>query len=117
MKYFKTTCLVLALFGIAAAAHAESYRTVEFMVQADKRAEFVDLMKVALVDTRNFEGAKHIAMLVAADDPQKVLIYEIWETDEHYQAYSKWRTDTDFASTVGPFLAGPPKGETYMLAE
>ena len=122
MKFMKaplvTISLILMWFGLAATANAESlYRTVEFTTQPGKSAEFVEVMQVALVDTRNFDGCEHIALLVDSEDPNKVFIYEIWESEENHQAYSNWRTETGFVDTIGPYLAGPPQFRNFMLAE
>ena len=111
--------LILSLligFGVAAAAHADSvYHTLEFTLKPDSSPEFLELMKIASVDTRKFKGCEYFAILVDRNDPQKIFFYEIWETEEDHAAYRKWRADTKFGSKVQPFLAGPPVRNAYTL--
>ena len=117
MKHAFTIIPVLLInLCIATAAYAESvYHTLEFKIKPGQTEAFLELMEVATVDTRNFEGCEHLAILVDESDPETVFFYEIWESEEDHMAYQKWRTDTDFGSKVQPFLAGPPTRKAYTL--
>jgi quinol monooxygenase YgiN len=108
--------ILIPFMWIAPVAAESGYHTVEFLLQPGKTAEFLDVMEVALVDTRNFKGCEHIAVLVDQEDPQKVVFYEIWESEEDHAAYQAWRAETDFGSTVQHLLAGPPARRAYTLS-
>lgn len=101
---------------IATSANAESvYHTLEFKIKAGQTEAFLELMEIATVDTRNFKGCQHLAILIDESDPETVFFYEIWESEEDHAAYQKWRMDTGFGSKVQPFLAGPPTRKAYSL--
>ena len=58
--------------------------------------------------TRTKKGLIEIVAAQAADDPNKLVFWETWETVEDYDAYFNWRVETGFMDVIGPFMAAPP---------
>ncbi len=115
-RIFTLIPALLISLCLATVANAESvYYTLEFKIKGGQTEAFLELMEVATVDTRNFEGFEHLAILVDENDSETVFFYEIWESEEDHTAYRKWRSDTDFGSKIQPFLAGPPTRKVYTL--
>lgn len=108
---------LLALMISNTVLAADYYRTLIFQLKPGQSQAFQDLMKVALEDTRAYEGCEYVAMLVDNDDPNKVFLYEIWDVEASYKGYSAWRTETKFVDQIGPYLAGPPMANTYTLVQ
>ena len=107
-KYVGVWLAGLALACSALAASADPiYSTLELKVDPAKTAEFLSFMKVAAVDTRNFKGCQYFAILVDESDAGRVLFYEIWDSKADHEAYRAWRTETNFADKLAPYLAGP----------
>jgi quinol monooxygenase YgiN len=118
LKTIQAITLTILTLTLSTIAHAEDfYRTLEFNLKPDQSVAFQDLMKEALMDTRAFAGCKYVAMFVDQDDPTKVFLYEIWDKQESYKAYSAWRGETKFGDLVGPYMAGPPTAKNYSLIQ
>ena len=67
-----------------------------------------EVMGRALQDTRAFEGNLRTDVLVDEDDDAHWLIYEIWDTVEHDEAYRSFRAGEGRIADLPPLLAGPP---------
>ena len=99
--------LVLSSWSCALAPHAEpELMLVEFPVDAEKRAEFIEELHVILVDTRAFEGCLEATVWTNESEPDKVWIYEEWESRDNQVAYLQWRTDTGNTAHLGPYITG-----------
>jgi len=116
----RRTLLVAWLVGLplslVRAAEPSLYLTIEIQVKPGMRADFLELMNEAAVDTRAFEGCQHFAILADNEDPTRVVFYEVWKSKESLAAYRAWRDETKFGEKLGPFLAGPPTSHEYTLA-
>lgn len=64
---------------------------LELRFKPDEVAAGRELMGRALQDTRAFDGNVRTDVLVDEDDEAHWLIYEIWETVEHDEAYRAFR--------------------------
>ena len=71
---------------------------------ADARAIFVR----ELAKTRAFDGALVIDVLVDEDDEAHWIIYEVWDTVEHDEAYRAFRAGDGKITDLPPLLAAPP---------
>ena len=98
------------------AAEPSLYLTIEIQVKPGMRADFIEMMNRAALDTRAFDGNQHFAILVDNEDPTRVFFYEVWESKEALAAYRAWRDETKFGEKAGPFFAGPPISKEYTLA-
>lgn len=76
-----------------------------------------DLMRRALQDTRAFTGNLGTHVLVDQDDEAHWLIYELWETVEHDEAYRSFRAGEGRLTELPPLLAAPPVKTRYSATD
>lgn len=72
-----------------------------------------DVMGRALQDTRAFDGNLGTDVLVDQDDEAHWLIYELWATVEHDEAYRRFRAGPGRLTELPPLLAAPPVKTRY----
>jgi quinol monooxygenase YgiN len=65
--------------------------TLELRFKPDEVAAGRELMGRALQETRAFDGNLQTDVLVDEDDEAHWLIYELWDTVEHDEAYRRFR--------------------------
>lgn len=82
---------------------------LEVNCKPGKGAEFVALLRTALADTRARKGAGAMEPYVDADNPDRVLVWEKWETRADQESYLQWRMETGFVEALGPFVSEPPR--------
>ena len=76
-----------------------------------------DLMSRTLRDTRAFDGNLRTDVLVDEDDEAHWVIYELWETVEHDEAYRKFRAGEGRVTELPPLLAAPPVKTRYVTTD
>jgi quinol monooxygenase YgiN len=76
-----------------------------------------DVMGRALQDTRAFDGNLRTDVLVDQDDEAHWLIYEIWDTVEHDEAYRSFRAGEGRLTELPPLLAAPPVKTRYLTTD
>jgi quinol monooxygenase YgiN len=76
-----------------------------------------DFMGRALQDTRAFDGNLRTDVLVDEDDDAHWLIYEIWDTVEHDEAYRSFRAGDGRITDLPPLLAEPPVKKRYISSD
>ncbi|SON60854.1 hypothetical protein MSIMFI_02355 [Mycobacterium simulans] len=76
-----------------------------------------ELMARALQDTRAFDGNLRTDVLVDEDDEARWLIYELWETVEHDEAYRRFRAGAGRLTELPPLLAAPPVKTRYVTTD
>jgi quinol monooxygenase YgiN len=76
-----------------------------------------DVMGRALQDTRAFDGNLRTDVLVDQDDEAHWLIYELWETVEHDEAYRRFRAGEGRLTELPPLLAAPPVKTRYVTTD
>ncbi|MFV0494368.1 putative quinol monooxygenase [Mycobacterium sp.] len=76
-----------------------------------------DVMSRALADTRAFDGNLRTDVLVDEDDPAHWLIYEVWESVEHDEAYRRFRAGPGKLTELAPLLAAPPVKTRYTTSD
>jgi len=81
---------------------------VEFPCAEGKGAQFLEALRGALPDTRDFEGCELVETYTHQDDPDKILLWEKWAAKPNQEAYLNWRAETGMLDLIGPFLAGAP---------
>jgi quinol monooxygenase YgiN len=72
-----------------------------------------DLMGRTLQVTRAFDGNLRTDVLVDSDDEAHWLIYELWDTVEHDEAYRNFRAGEGRVAELPPLLAAPPVKTRY----
>jgi len=76
-----------------------------------------DLMRRTLQTTRAFEGNLGTDVLVDEDDEAHWVIYELWETVEHDEAYRRFRAGEGRVTELPPLLAAPSVKTRYVTTD
>ncbi len=63
----------------------------------------------SLDDTRARDGAILIEAYVDADNPDRVLVWQKWESRPQQQAYLQWRLDNGLMETLADVVTEPPR--------
>ena len=66
----------------------------------------------SLSETRAFEGCESVETYVDQDDPDRVYLWEKWETRENYEQYIAWRIESGMLEALAPILVKPMKPHT-----
>ena len=90
---------------------------LELRVKREAVAAARDVMGRALRDTRAFAGNLRTDVLVDSDDETHWLIYEIWDTVEHDEAYRAFRAGEGKIAELPPLLAAPPVKTRYVTTD
>jgi quinol monooxygenase YgiN len=72
-----------------------------------------EVMGRALRETRAFDGNLRTDVLVDQDDEAHWMIYEVWETVEHDEAYRRFRAGEGKLTDLPPLLAAPSVKTRY----
>ena len=82
---------------------------VEFPAKKEKFEELKKTLKIALVDTRNFEGC--ISIDTYEDfSTSTIYLIEDWESLDHQSKYLNWRIETGLLDVLEPLLSGGAGG-------
>ena len=78
---------------------------VGFPAKKEKFEELKKTLKVALVDTRAFEGC--ISIDTYEDiSTNTIFLIEDWESLDNHANYANWRAETGLADILEPLLGG-----------
>ena len=88
--------------------------TVEWPAKPETLSEFLDVLRQALVDTRTYDGCEDVQTYVEKSTGS-VLLVEIWASEDHQQAYMKWRMEAGLMDAVGGYLDGAPIARTFDI--
>ena len=91
--------------------------TLELRFKPDDVAAGRELMGRALQDTRAFDGTLRTDVLVDEDDEAHWLIYELWDTVEHDEAYRRFRAGEGKLTQLPPLLAAPSVKTRYTTTD
>ena len=81
--------------------------TVEFMFKPGLADGFCDIIPRLLVDTARFEGFRDIKVVRHGAEPDRVLLVESWDGEDHYKKYIAWRTEQgDMDRTAQQLVSG-----------
>ena len=86
---------------------------LEIQVKPECVDEVKAFFKEVLPDTRAYEGCQGVDVYGNLDESANIVLYERWDSRDHYQRYLKWRTDTGVFDKMGAKLAGPPSIRYY----
>ena len=81
----------------------------EFHAAPGKLDELVAMLKVALVDTRAFDGCESLDCWLD-EERATIIVTERWASFAHYDRYLAWRGETGIFDVVGPLLVGGVAG-------
>lgn len=90
---------------------------LELNFKPDAVATARDVLGRALQDTRAFDGNLRTEVLVDEDDDAHWLIYELWESVEHDEAYRAFRAGDGRITELPPLLAAPPVKTRYVTSD
>ena len=76
-----------------------------------------DLMRRTLATTRGFEGNLQTDVLVDTDNEAHWIIYEVWDSVEHDEAYRAFRAGEGKVTELPPLLAAPPAKTRYVTSD
>jgi quinol monooxygenase YgiN len=76
-----------------------------------------DLMRRTLETTRAFEGNLRTDVLEDEDDESHWIIYELWDTVAHDEAYRAFRAGEGKVVELPPLLAAPPAKTRYTTTD
>jgi quinol monooxygenase YgiN len=95
--------------------------TVTVTLELRFKPEAVDagrkLMGRVLQDTRAFDGNVRTDVLIDEDDEAHWLIYELWESVDHDEAYRRFRAGEGKITQLPPLLAAPPVKIRYTTSD
>ena len=91
--------------------------TLELRFKPDEVAAGRELMGRALQDTRAFDGNLQTDVLVDEDVEAHWLIYELWDTVEHDEAYRRFRAGEGKLTQLPPLLAAPSVKTRYTTTD
>ena len=90
---------------------------LELKFKPDAVAAARDLMGRTLQVTRAFDGNLRTDVLVNEDDEAHWLVYELWETVEHDEAYRSFRAGEGKVTELPPLLAAPAVKTRYVTSD
>jgi quinol monooxygenase YgiN len=90
---------------------------LELKFKPDAVSAAQDLMRRTLQVTRGFDGNLQTDVLVNEDDEAHWIIYELWDTVEHDEAYRAFRAGEGKVTELPPLLAAPPVKTRYIAAD
>ena len=67
--------------------------TVDYMFKPGYADGFCELIPSLLPDTAKFEGFRSIKVVRHGATPDRIMLIEEWDSEEHYKKYIAWRTE------------------------
>ncbi len=67
------------------------------------RAKFREL----LPDTRAYDGCIYLYIVKDQDNPSKIMIIELWDSNAHYEKYLRWRSETGVRDELATMMENP----------
>ena len=89
----------------------------ELRIKPDAVPAARDLMHRTLEVTRAFDGNLGIEVLVDADDEAHWMMYQLWDTVEHDEAYRSFRAGEGKVTELPLLLAAPPVKTRYVTSD
>ena len=78
---------------------------VSFPAKPETINSLKETLKLALPDTRNFDGCISVKTFIE-ESTNTIHLIEDWETLEHQQKYLAWRIETGLLDLLEPLLDG-----------
>lgn len=80
--------------------------TVEIVIKPELAEQVCASIPAMFDDTVTFKGFRSIRVLRHKDEPNRVLVLEHWDKEEHYHAYQAWRGERgDTEASQGNLLS------------
>jgi quinol monooxygenase YgiN len=81
---------------------------LEIQVKPEALDEMKAFLKKNLPDTRAYDGCQGVDIYGNLDDTGNLVLYERWDSRQHYEKYLAWRTETGALNQLGTMVAAPP---------
>jgi len=91
--------------------------TLELRLKPEAIPAAREILGRALQDTRAFAGNMGTDVLVDEDDQTHWLIYELWDTVAHDEAYRSFRAGEGRITELPPLLAAPSVKTRYETSD
>jgi quinol monooxygenase YgiN len=82
------------------------------ILELKAKTEHIEAVKsflnARLPETRAYKGCQSITAYVNTDDGRTVVAVEHWDTQEAYQKYLAWRTETGVMAQLADMIEGSP---------
>ena len=78
---------------------------VSFPAKPETVNDLKETLKLALPDTRNFDGCISVKTFIE-ESTNTIYLIEDWESLEHQQKYLAWRIETGLLDLLEPLLDG-----------
>lgn len=83
--------------------------TLTFTLKPEFLEGFRTNMPETLKDTARQPGFRDIRIVQNRDDPNRVLIFETWDSEQAYADYMAWRNQRGDFEAFSDMLTGPPE--------
>lgn len=90
---------------------------LEFKFKPEAVATARELLGRELQKTREFDGSLALDVLVDEDDDAHWIVYEVWESVAHDEAYRAFRAGDGKIVDLPPLLAAPPVKTRYTTSD
>ena len=87
--------------------------TLELVLKPEVVEDFCRQIPETLEETRVFPGFVDITIRQHADDPNRIIFVEQWETRAAYEAYIAFRTESGMLEQMAAALTEPPRTEYW----
>lgn len=81
-------------------------------IKENSQKEFEELMKVYLVQTRQYKGFQKIS-IYKDEDSNNVVFYSIWDSKKDYENYFNWRMETGVLTKIASVSESEPQLSFY----
>lgn len=89
------------------------YVTLELSLKPEAVDAFCTQIPETLEGTRSFPGFVSIHIRRHADEPNRVIFIEEWESRKAYEAYVAFRTESGMMDAMGDIITQPPRVEIW----
>jgi quinol monooxygenase YgiN len=90
---------------------------LEFRFKPESVSTAREVLTRELKKTREFDGSLALDVLVDEDDEAHWIIYEVWESVAHDEAYRAFRAGEGKIVELPPLLAVPPIKTRYTTTD
>ena len=95
--------------------------SVMVILEAPVKSEDISNMKTYLAEilpgSRAYDGCRGLDVYFNAEDEDKMVLVEHWDSRAAHEKYLGWRTETGVMDKLGGMLAGPPSIRYFERAD
>ena len=88
---------------------------VKFIIKDGQAESFVEIMQGAKSQIEAAEGCGGVEVLHSADNPQVVVLSELWESKALHDQYAEQMRSAGSMDGLAAFLAAPPESEFFSV--